>query len=55
MLADEVKKSPGYSNKQHRNNEGEGQFHINNKTINYHIENHLEMVLTYDELFNILK
>lgn len=55
MLADEVKKSPGYSNKQHRNNEGEGQFYINNKTINYHIENHLEMVLTYDELFNILK
>lgn len=53
MLSDEVKNCPGYSNKQHRNNEGEGQFHINNKTIKYHLDNHFVKELTYCDLYNL--
>ena len=33
MSSSEVLKCPGYSNKQHRNNIGEGQFHINNDNL----------------------
>ena len=32
---------PNYSNKQHRGNEGEGQFHLNEKTIQFHLDNQL--------------
>lgn len=55
MTNDEVKQCPGYSDKQHRGNIGEGQFHINNKTITYHRENNLQQIITYEELFNLFK
>ena len=55
MTSNEVLSCQGYSNKQHRNNEGEGQFHINNDTIKYHIDNYLIKEITYNELYNILK
>ena len=44
---------PGYSDKQHRGNKGEGQFHINNDNIKYHRENNLERKLTYEELYEL--
>ena len=47
-------KSIQYSNKQHRGNEGEGQFHINNNTYNHHKENYFEVVFTYEEIKNLL-
>ena len=43
-----------YSNKQHRGNEGEGQFHVTNKNIDYHIANYLYKRLTYEELYDEL-
>jgi hypothetical protein len=43
-----------YSNKQHRGNEGEGQFHINNKNIKHHLTNYLVKSLTYDEVYDKL-
>lgn len=43
-----------YSNKQHRGNEGEGQFHINDKNIRYHLNNYLVKTLTYNEVYNKL-
>ena len=45
----------GYSDKQHRGNVGEGQFHINESNFNYHIQNYLLKKLNYDELYNLLK
>ena len=39
MSSREVKNCEGYSDKQHRNNVGEGQFHISNKNIEYHNKN----------------
>lgn len=45
----------GYSDFQHRGNEGEGQFHINNETIQYHIEHWLIKELSYDELYMLFK
>ena len=44
-----------YSNKQHRGNEGEGQFHITNKNIKHHIKTYLVKTLTYDEVYEKLK
>lgn len=50
----EVGQCLGYSNKQHKGNVGEGQFHLNRATFGYHIKNHLKRWLTYDELLQIL-
>ena len=44
-----------YSDKQHKGNEGEGQFHINEKTLQIHIDNYQYNILTYDELYELLK
>ncbi|MBQ2643117.1 MAG: hypothetical protein IJF94_04875 [Eubacterium sp.] len=55
MTSHDIPNCQGYSNKQHRNNEGEGQFHINNTSIKYHRENFFERFLNYSELFELLK
>lgn len=55
ITSEEIKNCQGYSNKQHRNNEGEGQFHINNDTLKYHLENYFIKDLDYERLYNILK
>lgn len=44
-----------YSDKQHKGNEGEGQFHINNKTMQIHLKKYLYKKVTYQELFKLLK
>ncbi len=44
-----------YSPFQHKNNVGEGQFHINNKTIQYHLDNYFIKWLSYEELYNLFK
>lgn len=49
----EVDTLPNYSNKQHRGNEGEGQFHLNDKTIGYHLKHQLYRWLNYEELYEI--
>lgn len=43
----------GYSNKQHKGNEGEGQFHLNRASIKYHMDNNFVQWLTYEELFSL--
>ncbi len=43
-----------YSDKQHKGNVGEGQFHINNDTIKIHVENYMYQKLSYDELLEAL-
>src|SRR5574344_778309 len=55
MSAKDIKNYEGYCDKQHRYNEGEGQFHINSKNIDYHIKNHLFKKITYKELYNLVK
>ena len=44
----------GYNPIQHRGNFGEGQFHIKNTNISYHIDHLLYAKLTYDDLSHIL-
>jgi len=44
-----------YSDKQHKGNEGEGQFHVNEKTLQIHIDNYLYKLLSYDELYSLLE
>lgn len=54
MTSEEILDCPGYSDKQHRGNEGEGQFHLNESNIEYHRQNFLERVLSYEELYDLL-
>ena len=42
-----------YSDHQHRGNTGEGQFHINNRTIETHLKKYTVKWLTYEELYNL--
>ena len=44
------KKNIRYSDKQHRGNKGEGQFHINNTTYNYHKKRYFIQAITYEKL-----
>lgn len=43
-----------YSDKQHRGNIGEGQFHVTNKNIKYHLEKYLVKTISYKEVYNKL-
>ena len=43
-----------YSDKQHRGNTGEGQFHLKNANIKYHVDNYLYAKMDYEELWNLL-
>ena len=43
-----------YSDKQHKGNVGEGQFHINQDTLQVHLDRYLYKQLTYDELVELL-
>lgn len=53
MNSDEILSCPGYSDKQHRGNEGEGQFHLNQDNIAYHRKEHQVLVLSYKELYDL--
>lgn len=52
IKSNDIKKLPGYSDKQHRGNQGEGQFHINDKNISEH-NKYLDKKVTYDELYDM--
>ena len=54
MHSNEILSCFGYSDKQHKGNEGEGQFHLNRSSIDYHMQNHFVQWLTYEELYNLL-
>lgn len=53
ISAEEIFGLDNYSDKQHRGNIGEGQFHISNGNIKYHRERYLSAELTYEELYNL--
>lgn len=44
-----------YSDKQHRGNKGEGQFHLNNKNLEEHRKKYLQHTLTYAELYDLFQ
>ena len=54
MYSNEVLSCVGYSDKQHKGNKGEGQFHLNHRTIDYHMQNHFVQWLTYEQLYDLL-
>lgn len=55
MNSEEVSRCPGYSDKQHRGNKGEGQFHINQDNIEYHRKYYLEQTISYEQLYEIFE
>ena len=54
MHSNEILSCFGYSDKQHKGNEGEGQFHLNRNSIDYHMDNHFIQWLTYEDLYDLL-
>jgi hypothetical protein len=42
-----------FSNKQHKGNVGEGQFHLNPETYQYHLDNFFDRDLTYPDVFEL--
>ena len=42
------------SDKQHRGNTGEGQFHLKNSNIQYHINKYLYTKMDYNKLWELL-
>lgn len=55
IKSDEIENANiGYSDKQHRGNVGEGQFHINQKNFKHHVDNFLLKKVTYEELFSLM-
>lgn len=44
-----------FSHKQHKGNIGEGQFHIHEKNLQYHLDTYGYKVLSYDELIDLLR
>jgi len=43
-----------YSDKQHRGNQGEGQFHVNNNNYQYHKDHYIIQSMTYEHLKRML-
>ena len=53
MRSSDILQCEGYSDFQHRGNEGEGQFHINNATYQYHMNHWFVQWLSYEELYEL--
>lgn len=51
---DEITSMLGYSDFQHKGNEGEGQFHLNQTSIDYYMKHHFVQWLSYEELYTLL-
>lgn len=54
ITPDQIGTNVKYSDKQHFGNKGEGQFHLNNATYAYHLENFFETELTCRGLLRLL-
>ncbi len=44
-----------FSNKQHKGNIGEGQFHINNTTLEHHLRTYLYKVISYRSFLDLIQ
>lgn len=54
ITRDEIGPTIFYSDKQHKGNVGEGQFHINQHTLHVHLENYMYRTLAYEQLLDLL-
>jgi hypothetical protein len=55
IVSNEIGSQIYYSDRQHKGNLGEGQFHINQDTLLVHLKNYLYQTLTYEELLELLR
>lgn len=54
IATDEIGPQIQYSDFQHKGNIGEGQFHINRRTFQYHLDHYAYRTLQYDFLLSLL-
>ena len=55
IINTQISELSNYSDKQHRGNTGEGQFHLNNTNIDFHRKNFLIKIITYEELYKLFE
>ena len=53
VKSEDVKNIEGYSDFQQKGNKGEGQFHLNTNTIDYHMKNHFAEWIEYSEVYEM--
>jgi len=53
MKTSHILSAPGYSDKQHRGNKGEGQFHMNKENLKLHQKYFIKQI-SYEELYDLL-
>jgi hypothetical protein len=54
IAGDQIGPQIHYSDKQHKGNVGEGQFHINRDNLRFHLDTYLYRTLSYDKLLELL-
>lgn len=54
IKADEIGAQIGYSDKQHMGNVGEGQFHVTQKSLPFHLQNYLYGKIEYEAVLKML-
>lgn len=55
ILSGDIGPLVSYSDKQHKGNVGEGQFHINRSTLEVHLDRFLYRTVSYEDLLTLLK
>lgn len=55
MRSDEILSCQGYSDYQHKGNAGEGQFHINQDSFQYHLQHYFVQWLDYEEVYQMFE
>ena len=55
ISCDDIGENIFYSDKQHKGNKGEGQFHINRKTLQLHLNEYFYKKISYDRLLKLLQ
>lgn len=53
IKSEDVKSIEGYSDFQHKGNKGEGQFHLDPNTIDYHMNKHFVEWIEYSEVYEM--
>lgn len=55
VKSEKIDRNFNYSDHQHDGNKNEGQFHVNNVTLDFHRRKYLKKILTYEELYRLFQ
>lgn len=53
IKSNDVLQVKGYSDFQHKGNKGEGQFHVNADTVDFHMSEHFKEWISYEDVYSM--